>query len=57
MVGHGEALHVAGKVDGVLRLRLAQAPVMEAAKRLAIVREWLRGTSARGGGSQLRWLG
>jgi hypothetical protein len=46
MAGHREALHVAGEVAGVLQLQLAHAPVMEAAKLLAIPREWLRGTSA-----------
>jgi hypothetical protein len=54
-VGHEEVLQAAGEVDGGLRLRLTRARVTEATKRSAIAREWLRGTTARGGGARLRW--
>jgi hypothetical protein len=54
--GHGEALQATIEVDGGMRLRLARAPVTEAAKRSAIVREWLWGIAAQGGGARLRWL-
>jgi hypothetical protein len=51
--GHGEALQAVGEVDGGLQLRLTRARVTEATKRSAVAREWLRGTTARGGGAQL----